>query len=702
MENYNYNYPLQNVSQPQLGLFNQNYYPNPWSHNMAVQNQFHNSEDIESDVMDEESDDTNSGSDDEDDSNSEEGPEDDAKQLEEEENYIRFVQSVFCDDDMVSTASFTDEEDEEYNPDDKEDEEDDDFDGNDRDKVKDKELQGLVNECWQTIVGEAPVLPNGVGDDDDEASFSCDMNMNNLDTETTTEGTTITDKALKLNNNMAQSFHSPTKKRRDSSVEGVLSPHKAPLFPSEATASNSASDARSNSSITSSPSKSAKLSNCGSNKGRVSTASQSVLSSIVSQLFAGDTPSEVCVEGMPVDAIRKLVARQMSMATQLLVQILLQADEKSECFTTAYTSLMELSNLRDTALKKAKLIEMNMQNVNSIRHSHAREQKQQQSSQHSQPSESEEGEKTHVEVVERRLTRSGVGTAVNARSSSVFDIPALTHVQGLFDAIDSSRKAVKAQLIQSGAQPKVPSVTFSDDLTGTGLLLAVGTEQAAGQSGSAESASSAITPSDAASRARLLSLSSVQTTKIMKASGMRSWSCLAPLSHYPLHEALMLRTDPSSLTGRSMFTPAEDDLLLRGIITLGENAWSRIKTAFLPSKEAQLLQFRFTQMTNLSAPPDSNNFKRYMCFFNLTPNSIFNLYSPGIRNWRWSTARGTPSGLTRRTWICSRVSRSSESGGLSSPYSSCHRENGGTSRFDGAICRKSGRRASRCTKCVRA
>jgi hypothetical protein len=644
-------------------MYDQNYisgYPNAWSHNMVVQNQFHNSDDIESDVMDEESDDTNSGSDDEDDSNSED-PEDDTKQLEEEENYIRFVQSVFCDDDLISTASFTDEEDEEYNPDDKEDEDDDDFDGNDRDKVKNKELQGLVSECWQTIVGEAPVLPNGVGDDDDDdASFSCDMDLTTtgLDFDPATEGATITNKALNLSNSVAQSLHSPTKKRRDSSIEGVLSPHKAPLFPSEAAAASSTSDARSNASITSSPSKSAKLSNCGSNKGRTPAASQSVLSSIVSQLFAGDTPSEVCVEGMPVDAIRKLVARQMSMATQLLVQILLQADEKSECFTTAYTSLMELSNLRDTALKKAKLIEMNMQNVNSIRHSHAREQQQQQeqSSQQSQPSEGDECEEDRVAVVERRVTRSGVGTAMSARSSSVFDIPALTHVQGLFDAIDASRKAVKLQLSQSGAQPKAPSVTFSDDLTGTGhLLLALGGRQAsAGQSSSStESASSAITPSDAASRARLLSLSSVQTAKIMKASGMRAWSCLAPLSHYPLHEALMLRTDPSSLTGRSMFTPAEDDLLLRGIITMGESAWSRIKAVFLPSKEAQLLQFRFTQMTNLAAAPDSNNFKRYVTIFShLRRKRVGHCLLPGTRSWRWSTARETPSGATRRTWIC--------------------------------------------------
>eukprot|EP01034_Spumella_vulgaris_P022692 gene22692-28843_t len=132
---------------------------------------------------------------------------------------------------MISTASFTDEEDEEYNPDDaKDDDEDDDFDGNDRDKVKDKELQGLVNECWQTIVGEAPVLPNGIGDEDeeDDGSFSCDfvedLTCNNgpLDNNIEKDGTN-TDSPARLNTIALQNYHSPTKRRRDSSVEGVLS-----------------------------------------------------------------------------------------------------------------------------------------------------------------------------------------------------------------------------------------------------------------------------------------------------------------------------------------------------------------------------------------------------------------------------------------------------------------------------------------------
>jgi hypothetical protein len=40
-----------------------------------------------------------------------------------------------------------------------------------------------------------------------------------------------------------------------------------------------------------------------------------------------------------------------------------------------------------------------------------------------------------------------------------------------------------------------------------------------------------------------------------------------------------------------------------------EASWEQVKTFYLPSKEAQLLQFRYSQMTSISALED-NNFKR--------------------------------------------------------------------------------------------
>ena len=90
---------------------------------------------------------------------------------------------------------------------------------------------------------------------------------------------------------------------------------------------------------------------------------QAPMSGVVSQLFSGSSPSDICVDGMPIGAIRNLVTRQLSMALQLLLQLLLSSDERSECFTKCYTSIMELSNLRESAMKKAKLMLITLQNL---------------------------------------------------------------------------------------------------------------------------------------------------------------------------------------------------------------------------------------------------------------------------------------------------------------------------------------------------
>ena len=42
--------------------------------------------------------------------------------------------------------------------------------------------------------------------------------------------------------------------------------------------------------------------------------------------------NDICVEDMPVCAIRNLVSRQMSMGIQILLQMLLVSEDGSECF----------------------------------------------------------------------------------------------------------------------------------------------------------------------------------------------------------------------------------------------------------------------------------------------------------------------------------------------------------------------------------
>lgn len=312
---------------------------------------------------------------------------------------------------------------------------------------------------------------------------------------------------------------------------------------------------------------------------------QGIISSLISQIMAGEKPSDVCVEGMPVNAIRKLVARQMSMATQLLVQILLQADERSDCFTRGYTCFMELSNMRQKALRKAALVQMNVNNATAIQNLRSNGAK---GAHLQQPQVQVES----VLAIERRYTRSAITQSVD-RCHSVFDVPALPHIDLLFDMIDKSRRAIK----ETSFHPKTKSTVFEgEDGNGDGEKHAVVTGEDGGRDESF------------GRRSFILEESKRQLSQIMQRVNMRLWHCLIPLPSYPMNESLISKIDPTSLSGRSFFTPSEDDLLLRGIIAIGENDWSEIRKQFLPSKECQSLQFRLTQMTSLTAP-DSNIFK---------------------------------------------------------------------------------------------
>lgn len=103
-----------------------------------------------------------------------------------------------------------------------------------------------------------------------------------------------------------------------------------------------------------------------------------VLNHVVNQLFAGVKIADLTMysgnsssqnNNIPVQMIRKIIARQLSMAMQLLIQILLQAETHSESFDGGYKSLLQLSNLRNQALKKATLLQMNIENMLAIRNS---------------------------------------------------------------------------------------------------------------------------------------------------------------------------------------------------------------------------------------------------------------------------------------------------------------------------------------------
>jgi hypothetical protein len=87
----------------------------------------------------------------------------------------------------------------------------------------------------------------------------------------------------------------------------------------------------------------------------------------------------------------------------------------------------------------------------------------------------------------------------------------------------------------------------------------------------------------------------------------RCWNCLIASESYPQSNVFMSSVDPKSLYGTSVFTSSEDDLLLRGILQFGLQDWSSIREKYLPSKAAQSLQLRYSQMTSSALDNTEDN-----------------------------------------------------------------------------------------------
>jgi hypothetical protein len=488
---------------------------------------------------------------------------------EDEETYVKFVQSVFCDD--LSGCSNTDEDDEEdYVP-----ENDDDDDEDDRDlvRVQNRELRELVDGCWQTIAGEAPTITAVPAKEE------------------SLEGTPVKKRA-----SAGASYAEPLSPPINASsglfdnIEDELDFSLLSPMPGLARASGAGAPPVTNSTVG--------VNVEGASKAKAATAAgPSVISNMVTKLFSDHETSEAHVEGMPVHACRKLVARQMSMATQLLVQMLLQADERSECFTKAYTSLMELSNLREAALKKATLVQMNFNNATTIRNHVLDRQQQKLRESHgssagstndvadddsSAGSEDEYGMQAYstnssgrdgqsgkrssagsgrgvyvgsdvarlvagVPCTEensnldagaldnvlsnnssassgRRMTRSSMLN--QTASHSVFNVPILAKVATLFDMVDLSRRSIKQRCgSANSSQP--------------GALTARGVRNT--DNGG---------DNNPQQRVRLLNAVREQVYTIMPALNSRAWRCLLPSAVYPLPLELIRTLDPTTLTGR--------------------------------------------------------------------------------------------------------------------------------------------------------
>jgi hypothetical protein len=75
-----------------------------------------------------------------------------------------------------------------------------------------------------------------------------------------------------------------------------------------------------------------------------------LISAVVRMKFAGENEDNLVVDDLPIHNIRKIVARQMSMSLQLMIQMLLLSENLSDSDRQCSSHLMELSNLRSCRL----------------------------------------------------------------------------------------------------------------------------------------------------------------------------------------------------------------------------------------------------------------------------------------------------------------------------------------------------------------
>lgn len=403
--------------------------------------------------------------------------------------------------------------------------------------------------------------------------------------------------------------------------------------------------------------------------GHAALNSNSLFSSLLAQFFAGQQITEATIDNIPLSTIRKLVARQMSMSLQLLIQILIQAEDKSTCFTRGTQCLLALNNFRMAAVKKAALLQGQVENmlavklqinsntqqatasaasalnhlqggyhtennVNSniptnnkakILRKHQIEQLMQEvapqllsakpqqplpaavilpvvpasSSSHYQYQQQQAAVPVEInhrpqqqqeqEQQNRRMTRSNYINydLQSKRSSSILDVPLLSHMNDLLQQIDIAQKRYRAQVLQVAMDQQLATVYQHQILLADHAI------------------------SRPAFRRSILHIASNELQNVFAGLQVpRRWQCLVPLPNYPFSLSLHAQLDPTSITGRSYFTPAEDDLMLRGILQYGdrEDSWYRIREQYLPSKEAIILRYYYDEKMGKST---NNIFRRY-------------------------------------------------------------------------------------------
>lgn len=206
-----------------------------------------------------------------------------------------------------------------------------------------------------------------------------------------------------------------------------------------------------------------------SNAGHIANLTGSIIggpsfntSNFVREISLGRKISEIAVNGTTIDIMRKLIARQLSMATQLLLQLMVYSSKESACFQQAYQSLVELMNYREKSLKKSILTKLNMQNLTNFNNNMYRNNINNNSSNNNSSSsnissgKSETPSPSHLHNI-AHTTRSTTSTinSSSMKAASVFDVPFLTNKTQLFEFIDKCH-VIKKKMDYDAVMKKHP------------------------------------------------------------------------------------------------------------------------------------------------------------------------------------------------------------------------------------------------------
>jgi hypothetical protein len=704
--------------------------------------------DVLSDSEESDSDSDNYENEDEEEEGEESAEDDEGNVWENDEAYVNFLNALLSDDVILE------DDDEEYKPDDAK-EEDETLDADEiyhegTGRLAKHELIELVDGCLQTIAGEAPVVPAGVETTGNialteggnatrspgkhtQSSSRASVSKSSSPSKTQralfqSDTTGVADNEWRSGPSVSMMDYSHAKNSDNRAGVTFVSVEKG-------TGSPPKSPSNSKTATTIDQSQSAASADATKAKPPSGSSSSSMMSRIANQIFT-DNRAEICVDGMPVEVIRRLVARQMSMAAQLLMQVMILSSDDSECHGQCVEWLADINAHRDASVRKATLMAHSVKQLLTVPPSI---QTQRAGVGYSagtvavggdrgQSPLSIDGDNSNLSagsglsallasdpslskgaaaamLLNARITRSIMkrsfgGSRLSHRhcSSSVLDLPMLNCLTESLELLRTVRMDTQHHIKQSlerfataaGAVPLSPtkrgrSARLNNSSNSSSTSTSYGYEHSINPNNSTPPTIDTFIKT--AYETALLQLRA-QMGHLAARTGMRCWECLIPKPHYPLaldyyneamsricasygqpqnpstnnrvavsfqstmasqlclenadfQQLLITRLNSMQISDQQHisnfiasydngnhtnnesaeekeaafvntlidFTPAESDLLLRGLMAF--KAWNKIVDSLMPNRTEKEIAGHFNAMVSLSAP-EANQFKLYM------------------------------------------------------------------------------------------